>query len=804
MNQIELEKEMAATGRAQVLAAYAKNEAKGRASSNPYTSILYRKTVEPLAQVIAAKYTKTDVHPSRRNRITAALLGVDEYVIAYLVMKTVADTLIDSSATTATALAGKIGQRLYGELLLRQFENIEPAMYHALVMDFKKRMSKSERHRINVFRHQAQKLGVTPIEWSTDLRIVVGLAMIHELKSLEIVSVYRALNKSKHTTNYVQLPEETLQLLSSVKEQVAMLSPCRTPCIEPPKDWASPMDGGWHTKDMRRISPSCINGRSFVAAEDVPQHRLDCLNRQQRVAWEVNRDVLEILLDVSKYFDMDEVVSQSETPKPRRPLSVPEGLSKEDMTEKQRKEFITWKRSVAVWYTESRQHAQKWGRFYRISRAAARFKEYDSLYFVYSYDYRGRMYAQSTGLSPQGSDLQKALIRFKQGGKLDTDQAVFWFKVNGANRYGFDTAPLQERADWVDQHHDFIMRMVQDPISFREWTEADSPFQFLAWCFEYAKWQVLQSNFVSHLPVALDGTCNGLQHLSAMLLDEVGGKATNLLPAKEKQDIYSIVAKVTTNILESEEEDERGYRSMWLNHGITRTLCKRSVMTLPYGATRFACSEFIVQDYLTQGLAPEFNREAYRAAATYLSHRLWGAIGKVVIKAREAMAWMQSLARFAIRSGAEEISWQTPDGFVVHQRYHKVHSRRIETMISGGIRLRPFYREYEEDTADMLQHVNGIVPNVTHGCDSAHMQLTEQAAYANGIERLAFIHDSFGTTPDKTEQLFRLIREAWYQMYSSFNPLEELLSKYPDFKGKLPENGTLDLCLIHSSQYFFC
>src|SRR6059036_1026907 len=49
-------------------------------------------------------------------------------------------------------------------------------------------------------------------------------------------------------------------------------------------------------------------------------------------------------------------------------------------------------------------------------------------------------------------------------------------------------------------------------------------------------------NFRSHLPVSMDGTCNGYQHLSAMGRDPIGGRATNLVPADEPEDIYQEVA----------------------------------------------------------------------------------------------------------------------------------------------------------------------------------------------------------------------------------------------------------------------
>src|SRR3546814_16441857 len=53
---------------------------------------------------------------------------------------------------------------------------------------------------------------------------------------------------------------------------------------------------------------------------------------------------------------------------------------------------------------------------------------------------------------------------------------------------------------------------------------------------------VCSSDLVSRIPVALDGSCSGLQHFSAMLRDEEGGAAVNLLPAERPQDVYKRVA----------------------------------------------------------------------------------------------------------------------------------------------------------------------------------------------------------------------------------------------------------------------
>ena len=51
------------------------------------------------------------------------------------------------------------------------------------------------------------------------------------------------------------------------------------------------------------------------------------------------------------------------------------------------------------------------------------------------------------------------------------------------------------------------------------------------------------------MPIALDGTCNGLQHYAAMLRDEVGGKAVNLVPSDKPSDVYGDVAKIVRDKL---------------------------------------------------------------------------------------------------------------------------------------------------------------------------------------------------------------------------------------------------------------
>ena len=69
------------------------------------------------------------------------------------------------------------------------------------------------------------------------------------------------------------------------------------------------------------------------------------------------------------------------------------------------------------------------------------------------------------------------------------------------------------------------MAIASDPMAhFDFWSKADDPFCFLASCFEYKGYQDEGDDFITHLPIAMDATCSGLQHFSGIQKDEVTAK----------------------------------------------------------------------------------------------------------------------------------------------------------------------------------------------------------------------------------------------------------------------------------------
>lgn len=824
LTQEALEKEMAAFGKARAERMMANNEERGSADTNPYAQAIYKRFVLPLAAMV-----RTDIKTpaAGRNKAHVTLLEpIDPEAVAFLTVRTALNALmtdtVEGAGSNGRSLMTAIGRSVHHELMLNLFSAAKPELFFTLVNDLHRRMSVNERHRMTVFKTQMAEVGVTVPEWGVAHQQQVGAYLLDQLEALGMVTIAKSSvteGKKRRAHIIVNLTAKAYDVVSQIKEMVAETTPYFLPCIERPKDWVSMMDGGWHTNDMRRLSPFCIKSHTYwekLAEQDLTRV-FAAINGLQKTAWQISPHMLDVVKQVSRHFDMEEIISQAEQPAPPKPQWLTDGMKVEHMSPEEQDEFTVWKRLKREWFTEMRVRGSKYGRFVTALRVAEKFERFNEIFFVYFADFRGRLYAQSTGVSPQGSDLQKALIRFAKGKPLDTQEAVRWFMINGANKWGYDKDSLDGRVEWVKKHHDNIISFATDPISHSDWRDADAPLQFLAWCLEYKAWTDSPHDFVSHIPVAMDGSCNGLQNFSAMLRDEVGGKATNLLPSPLPCDIYQQVADVTLMKLrrlaprpvpeadaadtESQKAAHRAemanrHLAMWIKHGIPRALVKRSVMTLPYGSTRFSCADFIEGDYLREGKAPEFARNEYSAAAGFLSHIVWESIGEVVVKAKVAMDWLQSQVKTILENN-DEIGWTTPDGFPVIQAYQEQSLHRINTKLQGNTKIRVYL---DSEKPCLRSHKNGIAPNFVHSYDATHMRMVIVAAALEGLD-LAMIHDDYGTHAADAEKLYRIIRSVFVGMYEQNAPLEELAERY-DLPAA-PEKGNLDLRQVLVSPYFF-
>lgn len=787
-------------------------EQKGEAARNPYGQAVMQQFVLPLSAAIKEAW---EGRRAGRFQAHAALLQpLDPDAVAFLAVRAVLNSLLGGiPEPSIRKVAGAVGTLVHQELVLAQIASLNPELYFTLAHDFNRKRSKSLRHQLTVFKMQARKAGIEWAEWGVGARDQVGAFLVEQLARLGMVDLDEpavredgARRPGKLAPMMVRLAPDVWKLVEQIKGFVAVTSPVYGPCVAPPRDWHGMTGGGFHTPDMQRTHPYLV--KAHASARQLLLKHPDwgtvnaAVNAMQRTAWRVNARILEVAREVSKYRDAGEIVSSAEHPRPPPPAWLVAEAEKELRSARQEAEFKAWKRLMAEWYTQRKLRGTRLGRFYSAMRAAEMFKDAPELYFVHFLDSRGRAYPLTYGLNPQGSDLQKALITFAHGKPLLDQDAKDWFCIHGANKWGFDKARLKDRVQWVKDRHELILSIARDPHAHDDWTGCDNPLQFLAWCFEYAEWDRLGDDFESRLPVSLDGSCNGLQNFSAMLRDEVGGKATNLTANDDREDIYDEVAAEAVRLMRA-DPDPDPMVARWLSHGISRQVVKRTVMTTPYGITKRSAVTYVVEDYLNHGLAPCFDKSEYFKAAMVAMNYIWAAICGVVVKSREAMDWLKESARAILRARGEQdegvISWVTPSGFLATQAYFELLEHRINTRVHGTMKLKVVS---EDDDPSSSRHAQGLAPNFVHSADAAHLHLTAAAAPRCGIDALAMIHDDYGTHAADTQKLYTLLRVVFVQMYTTHDPIVEFAERYPETPTP-PSKGKLDISEVLYSEHFF-
>jgi DNA-directed RNA polymerase len=427
--------------------------------------------------------------------------------------------------------------------------------------------------------------------------------------------------------------------------------------------------------------------------------------------------------------------------------------------------------------------------------------DYDKIYFVYSLDYRGRVYATSPFLSPQGPSYSKSLLEFAEGQYLD-DKGLEWLKVHIANEYGHDKLPYDERIQWVDNNINYIYdagHKPMDHISF--WAYADKPYEFLAACFgmyDYMNEQPV------HVGVQLDATCSGIQIYSGLLLDEVGAKAVNVV-GDTRNDIYQQVADKVNHYLHTgdypatyEFKDKEGVERVVetkeeaesLAGKITRKLTKRNTMTLPYSVTLRGMYDQLREEFKDARIQGKIFWEGDEWIATKLladlNHR---AIYEVVEGARLGQEYLKEVGS-NLADTDKIVEYTTPlYNFKVVQRSFKQIKKRVKTYF-GSLVLRN-----NTSDVDRRSQVNGIAPNVVHSLDATLLYLTVEKQ----IGAVGTNHDCFTVPPNDAEVLRDNFRIAYKELMEC-SPLA-YIGKQLDDTVEVPHIGTLDLDDVLDAQY---
>lgn len=728
-----------------------------------------------------------------------------------------------SDDTHVRSVSIHIGSALDGELYGRVFTTLKDISPQKLRAIEKKVLKKhgSPIYRMRAIRGAAKRLGlIQPRRLKLMEKTAAGgwllSALLETLPDTFVTFGLKVRRGRKRVEERrLTLTDEALWQLDDLAEIAVRANPVYLPHLEEPEPWEAVRhseDVGGRAKVLLRTHRNEKLAALAAAIESgQAQPALDAVNHVQSTAFKINTRILEVVEKcVADGLTVGKLPRQDDIPLP------PKGVW-EELSDDERRAWRSKKSAVLASNRALRGQRIALAADLVVARTLAR---HPAFWCMHSMDWRGRLYPLPH-FNFQREDHVRALFLFRDGKPIG-ERGLWWLKVHLANCGDFgkiSKRSFEERVVWVDEHLAAIQDAAADPLKHTWWQEADKPFLFLAACIELSAALEAGPEFITHLPCSWDGTCSGLQHLSAMSRAQEG-EYVNLTPSALPQDVYQRVAdKVFADLEESDDPLAQVCIKACTNR---RKLVKRNVMTFPYSVTQFGMGEQHVEDTMEplelkvlSGELPEhpYGEKGGRPAATFLANHTLAAIKEVVRKPAEVMAFLQDLARVMAHEG-KAVEWTTPSGVPLANSYHQPITKRITLWLHDrGVKLpyRTVVADGDAKPIDKKSAMAAIAPNFVHALDAAHLALTVDESYDEGIRNFATVHDSFGCLAPDSDDMHRIIREQLCRMYEEHDVLGEVLERckcaLTDHNHhRLPtpvEPGSLDIRSVLDARYAF-
>jgi hypothetical protein len=406
-------------------------------------------------------------------------------------------------------------------------------------------------------------------------------------------------------------------------------------------------------------------------------------------------------------------------------------------------------------------------------------KNSDSIYFPIFVDWRGRIYSITSAFSYQGPDLAKSLLLFKEGVVINSN-GVIKLKLYIGRLYALiKKASNKSILDWVDENYHNII-----DIDSNFWMKGKDPLRCLAASIELRGYEYNKENFITHLPIYIDGTCNGIQHLSSMASDTNLAEYVNLRKSNDDdipQDLYRKMAdKANLDIKEFLKGDRGGEHDAIGLINMDRSFIKRCIMTIPYGVTKKGVKNQLISEHFI-----EVSKNKYKADPNFIDDCFKDTIfdlKDIVIIAKiihnvlfdsypiltKLVNYIKSMNNFLFKFGRNlSTFWKTPAGLILEQRYVEPEDLVIRTTILGK-RKSITLHTYKKDGSIILSKQNkGIIPNIIHSLDAANISILVNKILDDGIKiNILTIHDAFATNANYIDELTYRIKLGFLVLYA--------------------------------------
>lgn len=565
------------------------------------------------------------------------------------------------------------------------------------------------------------------------------------------------------------------------EQSSSFLQPQLLPMIIKPKPWVSYNNGGYlySSVPIMRVKDAPEQLAYLKAASE--RHDIDAVYRGLNVlgetAWTINTDLFKIITQVwnggKQFLNIPEAQSELVLP-PAPPRDADPSV---------RRDWLRVCRKLHIEHQNS--YSERCSANYKLEIARAFLGE--RFYLPHNMDFRGRAYPLSPHLNHLGDDLSRSLLKFWRGRKLGKN-GLKWLKIHAANVFGYDKYSFEEREHFIDMHMEEIFDSAENPINGNQWwMKAEDPWQTLAVCLELNEAMSLPdpTEFVSHLPVHQDGTCNGLQHYAALGGDTEGARQVNLVPSDRPQDVYSKVLSIV-KVYVNKDAEEGNELAILLKDKLVRKVIKQTVMTNVYGVTFIGARAQIANQL--KDIAG-FDETKVYPASTYLARKVFLAVRSLFEGAHLIQDWLGETASkisksvrldieaVTIKNGKRpnfmsSVIWTTPVGLPIVQPYREDKKTQIKTKLQSVFLSDP----YAMRGVNPRKQRTAFPPNYIHSLDATHMLLSAAECGKKGMD-FASVHDSYWTHAADVDEMNKSLRSAFIRLHE-VDLIEQLRNEF--------------------------
>jgi len=799
----------------------------------PEGTMLIKATVDVIADKLI-EYFKAPLRGQRRADRDYLVDYFDRpHDLALLVLNSVISQVSKDGSVKPMSLATNIAKALHKNYIMMKLKDQHPKLYSFIEREFKKR-GKGYIH------SRKTKLGMMKANLDESLltkdtaRVGIQLIDVVIKSGCNLITKEIAWSKGRKTA-VLRYTDEAFKLILRSRESIALSYRKYPIFILPPVSW-SQLGGslGYYTEKLYKGNAIKMRGRNrkmlLKYTDEKPMTRyLDVLNRMGATKWRINKRVYNVMKEI---MDNNIVDHESQKKNPYLVGGLPFNRAQQASDYINVYEYGTVheegkyaglpedKEAYKKWYkaTEIQKEVILINRSKAISLNLAMIdaKTYvnePEIYFSYQADSRGRFYPVQQHLNPQSKGEIKALLEFGDGVPIENAEQLRWFKIFGANCYGADKEEYPDRVRIIDGMLVRIKLIANDPIRYREhWKDADDPFKFLAWCFEYRDYLNDPEEFRSHLSIGLDATCSGVQIYSGLLRDKDGARSVNVI-GQTREDVYARVAdKVNHYLLTGDYVKSITFKKKdgtvndsptiaeadSMKGKITRKLTKPNTMTLPYNVSSYGMYEQnmeLLNEIEAKGDIPwRGDKWVLARLLTELNNR---AILATVKGARVGQEFLKAVTKEIVKKGGY-IFYTTPIiGFPVLHKVNKMKSTRLSTEL-GQLSIAEYTNEIHN-----AKMINGIAPNYVHSLDQTLVCLTVE--YMPECRAFHIVHDDYGVPINQIEQLNVGVRRAFVDLFETDPLLQFIRQVLPEWEDKVKEVmiNTLDLKEVYDSKYIF-